>query len=180
MKKSIKVLIGVFCICALTAAFVGCSNNSVTKNINDAKEEINKKDYNKAEDDLQNAIDQDSTNKEANTLMEIVSNYQGAVTHYKDGEYMKAQKELNEIPTEYKDYAIKSDIDNLKHETAFQIDKSKDVNGYIKKAQQLIKENKYDDAENVIQMIDVNSPNKEQKNQINTMMTEISKHNDEN
>lgn len=179
MKKIIRILLGSAFMCVLAIALVGCNNNSVEKNIDAAKQAINNKEYNKAESALQNVIDQDSSNREAKELMNIVSNYEGAVLHYTAGEYKDALKELNEIPAEYKDYKIKDDIDNLKHEVAFQMDKAKDVTGYIKKAKDLIKKNKYDEAEKVIEMIDVNSPNKAQKEEINNLMTEISKHDDQ-
>ena len=178
MKNIIRLLLGSAFICTLAISLVGCNNNSISKNIDAAKDFINNKEYNKAESALENVIDQDSSNREAKQLMDIVSNYEGALAHYNAGEYKDAVKELNEIPVEYKDYKIKDDIDNLKHELAFQIDKTKDVNAYIKKAKELIAKNKYDEAEEVIEMIDVNAPNKAQRDEINNLMTEISKHDD--
>lgn len=159
LNKKMFLIIGAI---ILSLAFVGCGNSTVTKSLDEAKQDINNKDYSKAMDALQIVIDQDSNNKEANDLIQIVGNYNGAVIHYKDKEYTEAEKELNEITADYSNLAIKGDIDELKSEIAFQESKTKVVDGYINKATTLVKQKKYKEAEAEIKKIDVNSPSRKQ------------------
>ncbi|MGG7078637.1 hypothetical protein [Clostridium sardiniense] len=166
LNRKIFIIIGAI---VLSLAFVGCGNDMVTKSLNEAKQDINNKDYAKAMDALQIVIDQDSNNKEANDLMQILGNYNGAVIHYKDKEYKAAEKELNEITADYSNLAIKGDIDELKSEIAFQESKTKVVDEYINKATTLVKQKKYKEAEAEIKKIDVNSPSKKQLEKINTL-----------
>ena len=93
--------------------------------------------------------------------------------HYNDGEYEEANKELNEITADYSNLSIKSDIDELKSEIAFQESKTEVVDSYINTAAKLVKEKKYDEAKAEIEKIDVNSPNKEQKERVNDLLKEI-------
>ncbi len=153
----------------LSLAFVGCGNSTVTKALDEAKQDINNKDYAKAMDALEIVIDQDSNNKEANDLTQIVGNYNGALIHYKDKEYKAAEKELNEITADYSNLAIKGDIDELKSEIAFQESKAKVVDKYINNATKLVKQKKYKEAEAEIKKIDVNSPNKKQLEKIDAL-----------
>lgn len=153
----------------LSFAFVGCGNSTVTKALDEAKQDINNKDYAKAMDALEIVIDQDSNNKEANDLTQIVGNYNGALIHYKDKEYKAAEKELNEITADYSNIAIKGDIDELKSEIAFQESKAKVVDKYINNATKLVKQKKYKEAEAEIKKIDVNSPNKKQIGKIDAL-----------
>lgn len=166
LNKRIFIIIGAI---ILSLAFVGCGNDVVTKSLNEAKQDINNKDYAKAIDALEIVIDQDSNNKEANNLMQIVGNYNGAIVHYKAREYKAAEKELNEITADYSNLAIKGDIDELKSEIAFQESKTKVVDEYINKATTLIKQKKYKEADAEIKKIDVNSPSKKQLEKINTL-----------
>lgn len=167
-----KVLLAIGAV-VLSLIFVGCGNKSVNKMINEAKQDINDNEYEKAIDILQLAINQDPTNKEVNDLMQITQGYTGALMHYNDGEYEEAKKELNEITADYSKLSIKADIDELKSEIAFQESKTVVVNGYINTAAKLIKEKKYNKAKAEIEKIDVNAPNKEQKERIEALLKEI-------
>lgn len=153
----------------LSLAFVGCGNSEVTKMLDEAKQDINNQDYGKAMDTLEIVIDQDSNNKEANDLIQIVGNYNGALIHYKAGEYEASNKELNEITADYSNLAIKNDIDELKSEIEFQESKTQVVDGYINTATKLVKEKKYKEAEAEIKKIDLNSPNKEQMAKVDAL-----------
>lgn len=170
LNKKVFLAIGAV---VLSLVFVGCGNKSVNKMIGEAKQDINDNEYEKAVDLLQLAINQDPTNKEANDLMQIVQGYTGALMYYNDGEYEEANKELNEITADYSNLSIKSDIDELKSEIAFQESKTEVVDSYINTAAKLVKEKKYDEAKAEIEKIDVNSPNKEQKERVNDLLKEI-------
>lgn len=170
LNKKVFLAIGAV---VLSLVFVGCGNNSVNKMIGEAKQDISNNEYEKAVDVLQLAINQDPTNKEANDLMQITQGYTGALMHYNDGEYEEANKELNEITADYSKLSIKSDIDELKSEIAFQESKTEVVDSYINTAAKLVKEKKYDEAKAEIEKIDVNSPNKEQKERVNDLLKEI-------
>ncbi len=177
MKKLNRKISGIVAIVFLGLFLVGCQNSMVTKSIEQGKDYINNKQYMKAQDALDNALDQDSNNKEANTLMNIVSNYLDAVVNFKDGEYKKAEKKLNEIPVDYKNLAIKDDIDNLKSKITEMESKKKLNDEYIKKVQKLIKANKYKAAQNELNKINMKTLNKDQRNSVIELNKAINKNN---
>lgn len=168
-----KKLVGILGASIMAFALMGCGNNQVSDSLNSGKEALNNKQYEKAEDDFEIVLEQDPQNKEARILDQIVDNYLGAKDHFNDGEYREASQELKEIPNEYTDYKIKDDIDNLKNEVDFQMNKTGVVDGYIKKAEELVDQKKYDEAKKEIEKIDVNSPNQKQKEEINDINEDI-------
>ena len=177
MKKINRKISGIIAVVFLGLSLVGCQNSMVTKSIQEGKDYINNKQYMKAQDALQDALDQDSNNKEANMLMNIVSDYLGAVTHFQDGEYKKAEKELNEIPVEYKDFEIKDDIDNLKSKLTDIESKKQSNDAHIKKAQKFVKANKYKAAEDELKKIDMKTINKDQRGSIIELNKKINSNN---
>ncbi|MEG1003887.1 tetratricopeptide repeat protein [Clostridium sp.] len=174
MKKINKSLLAIISILIFSFALFGCDNKMVTKSLGEAKTDINEGDYDKAQDALQNVLDQDSTNKEALNLSDIISGYLGAVDHFNDREYDEAQKEIDKLPKNYIDYGIKDNVENLKNEIVFQKSKTKAVDGFIATAQNLVNDKKYKEAEAEIKKIDVNSPSKAQKEKIDKLNKIIS------
>lgn len=169
MRNFNKKMLAVLTILVFSFALFGCTNSVVKNSLDSAKEDINKGEYNKAQDALQTVLDQDSNNKEAQDLMNIIADYLGAVDHFNSREYDEAQAELDKLPKDYVDCGIKDNVINLQNEIVYQKAKAKAVDGFINTAQKLVDEKKYKEAEAEIKMIDVNSPSKEQIEKINKL-----------
>lgn len=169
MRNFNKKMLAVLTILVFSFALFGCTNSVVKNSLDSAKEDINKGEYNKAQDALQTVLDQDSNNKEAQDLMNIIADYLGAVDHFNSREYDEAQAELDKLPKDYVDCGIKDNVVNLQNEIVYQKAKAKAVDGFINTAQKLVDEKKYKEAEAEIKMIDVNSPSKEQIEKINKL-----------
>lgn len=167
MRNFNKKMLAVLTILVFSFALFGCTNSVVENSLDSAKEDINKGEYDKAQDALQTVLDQDSNNKEAQDLMNIIGDYLGAVDHFNSREYDAAQAELDKLPKDYVDCGIKDNVVNLQNEIVYQKAKAKAVDGFINTAQKLVNEKKYKEAE--IKMIDVNSPSKEQIEKINKL-----------
>ena len=94
--------------------FVGCGNSVVKQSIEQAKNAIESKEYHKALASLELALDEDKDNEEANKIYSIVDGYQKAKKLVDENKIIEAKEIIDGINSDYINYAIKEDIDNLK------------------------------------------------------------------
>ncbi|MDZ7548543.1 hypothetical protein, partial [Clostridium perfringens] len=105
-----KLIPMIIMIIAFTLGLVGCGNSIVKNSIEQAKTEIESKEYDKALASLQLALDEDKDHEEANKLYSIVDEYQKAKKLVDENKIYESKKVLDEIDTEYVNYGIKEDI----------------------------------------------------------------------
>ena len=110
MKRKISIIV----LLMMSLIFVGCGNSVVKKSIEQAKTAIESKEYDKALASLQLALDEDKDNEEANTLYSIVDGYQKAKKLVDENKITEAKEIIDGINSDYINYSIKDDIDNLK------------------------------------------------------------------
>lgn len=139
-KKLISI---VFAVLMTGLTLVGCGNNMVKKSIEQAKVLMESKDYEKAILSLEMALDEDSKNKEANKLYNIINGYQDAKLAKEEDNIKKASSILDAIDKEYVNYSIKNDIDSLKQEVEKHLKETEKVDDLLIKADNLFNKKKY-------------------------------------
>lgn len=111
MKKKVAISI-LFMVFVL--GLVGCTNNLSKEAINQCKQALENKEYDKALASLDIALDKDSKNQEASTMKSIINDYLTAKEYLKQAKVEEAEKALKGINSQYSEYSIKDDINNLK------------------------------------------------------------------
>ncbi|MCC3865666.1 hypothetical protein K0040_15490 [Terrisporobacter petrolearius] len=139
-KKLISI---VFAVLMTGLTLVGCGNNMVKKSIEQAKVLMESKEYEKAILSLEMALDEDSKNKEANKLYNIINGYQDAKLAKEEDNIKEASSILDAIDKEYMNYSIKKDIDSLKQEVEKHLKETEKVDDLLIKADNLFNKKKY-------------------------------------
>ena len=62
---------------------------------------------------LELLLEENNEHKEANCLYTIISDYVSAKNLYEDGQLEEAKQVINQIDSQYMNYQIKEDVDNL-------------------------------------------------------------------
>ncbi len=108
--------------------------------------------YDEAETMFKAVLETDPKNAEANTLYQIVYNYNRSAKKIQSGKYEDAREFFDEIPLDYENYSIKTDIENLDEEiSGFEI-----AYRSFEQVQQHMSEGRYEDALDTISLIDKN------------------------
>ena len=92
-----------------------------------------------------------------------MKSYKNAQNALKENNIEEAKKVLDGIDNEYSDYAIKEDIDLLKNQVKEKFKEVEAINNNISKLEALIWDNKYDEAKTLIEEVNENLLNEEQK-----------------
>lgn len=93
---------------------LGCTNSLSKEAINQGKQALENKEYDKALASLDIALDKDSKNQEASTMKSIINDYLASKEYLKQAKVEEAEKALKGINSQYSEYSIKDDINNLK------------------------------------------------------------------
>ena len=146
-KKLISI---VFVVLMTGLTLVGCGNNMVKKSIEQAKVLMESKEYEKAILSLEMALDEDSKNKEANKLYNIINGYQEAKLAKEEDNIKEARSILDAIDKEYVNYSIKKDIDSLKQEVEKHLKETEKVDDLLIKADNLFNKKKYGECKDYL------------------------------
>ncbi|MBU3196737.1 hypothetical protein KPL26_08620 [Clostridium algidicarnis] len=111
MKKKVVISI-LFMVFSL--GLLGCTNSLSKEAINQGKQALENKEYDKALASLDIALDKDSKNQEASTMKSIINDYLASKEYLKQAKVEEAEKALKGINSQYSEYSIKDDINNLK------------------------------------------------------------------
>lgn len=168
-----KLITIIMIICMISLIVTGCENNIVEKSIDQAKRQIESKEYDKALISLQTALDEEKESKEASELFSIVNNYQKAKELAIDGNYEEAKKVIDKIDSKYMNYAIRDDVELLKQQIKDRIKESELVNDNLSKLLILIDEKNYEDSNILVEEIYKSVLNQEQKNKLDVLKARI-------
>lgn len=164
MKKELKMTLYLCCI--IFAIFVnvyGCTSK-VNTYIQEGKLALNNAEYNDALDDFNKALNEDKENNEAKNLRDIIIKYDEAKNLYEENNLESALKAIESTPKEYKDYNIRNELGVLKDKIIIKLGNREKVDEEIENAENLIKNNEYREAKDIIKMIknkDLNSVQEE-------------------
>ncbi|GIM29366.1 hypothetical protein CPJCM30710_20320 [Clostridium polyendosporum] len=160
MKKYLSILI--FCI----VIFTGCSSRLADKAIEQGKLELSNKEYDKAVASFQLALDEDSNNKEAKELKDIIDGYLKAKKAYDNNNLDESKKLVEGINEKYMNLSIKDDIDKLKADIKDAQQTIAEINQSIEKLNILVNDKKYDEAKALSQELNGKHLSDEQRGKL--------------
>jgi uncharacterized protein YecT (DUF1311 family) len=169
MKKITTAII----LMLLALSLTGCGNNIVKKSMEQANTAIESGNYDKALIAIELALDEDRGNEKAKKIYSILEGYQKAQKSLEENNIDKAKKVLDGIDGEYSNYAIKKDIDSLKNKVEKKFKEVEAINNNLTKLKGLIGAKKYDEAKTLIEGINKNLLNEEQKNKVDELSSKI-------
>lgn len=146
MKRKISIIV----LLMMSLIFVGCGNSVVKKSIEQAKTAIESKEYDKALASLQLALDEDKDNEEANTLYSIVDGYQKAKKLVDENKITEAKEIIEGINSDYINYSIKDDIDNLKIQIDNYLKEVENIAALLNEAETMFNNKQYAECKNHI------------------------------
>lgn len=146
MKRKILIIV----LLMMSLIFVGCGNSVVKKSIEQAKTAIESKEYDKALASLQLALDEDKDNEEANTLYSIVDGYQKAKKLVDENKITEAKEIIDGINSDYINYSIKDDIDNLKIQIDNYLKEVENIAALLNEAETMFNNKQYAECKNHI------------------------------
>lgn len=147
MKSKILSIVGVLMIGLI---FVGCGNSVVKKSIEQAKNAIESKEYDKALASLELALDEDKDNEEANKIYSIVDGYQKSKKLVDENKITEAKEIIEGINSDYISYAIKDDIDNLKSKINNYLKEVENITALLNEAENMFNNKQYAECKNHI------------------------------
>ncbi len=106
--KHIKIIL----LCCMALFLTSCI--STNKNYEEGLSNLEIKDYVAAEASFKKALDAGYNKNNINEIYTIVSEYNIAINHYDEGNYVEAGTHADKIPHSYSEYSIGADIDDLK------------------------------------------------------------------
>ena len=139
--KKIKLI---FITLLLSISTVGCVNTTSNKAIEQGKLAMASKEYDKALGLFQLAIDEGNKDEDVLKMFKIINKYNEVKDSFNEGKVEEAKKLINEINVEYKNYAIKDDVDKLKKEINEKYKDSEKIKLEIGKLDTLFENKKYD------------------------------------
>lgn len=174
MKKELKMTLYLGCIIFINVNVYGCESR-VNKYIQEGKLALNNAEYNDALDDFNKALEEDKENNEAKTLSDIIINYNEAEILYEENNLEGALKSIESIPKEYEDYNIRNDLGTLKDKIRIKLGNKEKVDEEIENAQNLIKNNEYREAKDILKIIRNKELTSTQEEKIEDIMEIINK-----
>lgn len=171
MKKNNKVIIiSIVVILIIVGGIFGFykyKENKIQNMVNKGVEYLNQKEYEKAITAFDFVLEEKSNDTEALQLKGIIGKYLEAKKLFDNGNIEEANKLINEIGEEGSNYkGFNSDVNNLKDQITTYMKKIQEINDYINKAKDLIKEKKYNDAKTIIEKLEKDKLNDNQKKEI--------------
>ncbi|WP_338627042.1 hypothetical protein QJR52_15180 [Clostridium baratii] len=175
MKKKLKIILSLFFIVfAINVNVYGCANR-VNKYIQEGKLALNNAEYNDAMDDFDKALNEDKENKEAKNLRDIIIKYNEAKRLYEEDNLESALKSIENTPKEYENYNIRNELGALKDKIRIKLGNKEKVDEEIKNAQNLIKNNQYREAKDILKIIRNKDLTSTQEEKIEDIMEIINK-----
>ena len=163
MKRNIKALMLGVLITILTLNLIACSSSS-NKALDKGKELINEGQYEKAVVSLELALDQNSKNKEAKELKDMIENYLEASKSLEEGKIRKAEVKIQNVGEKYNDFPnFKQCVDALKKNIDEKSEYDKDIKSDMEKLEKFIENKNYSDAVLLTKSLDGRVRTKEQK-----------------
>lgn len=133
----------------LSLFIVGCSANSTSiKAVEEGKIALVSKEYDKAKDLFKLALNEDSNNSEAESLLDLTINYIDLIAIIENNEFDKVDELISKIENNSELDIIKEQFSEIKNSI---VDKKEKFSEYVKQVEaieSLLSENKIDDAKN--------------------------------
>ena len=91
-------------------------------------------------------LEENNENEEANCLYTIISDYVSAKNLYEEGQLEEAKQVINQIDSQYMNYQIKEDVDNLNEMIEHKLSIYHEIEHYLVEAKSLLENEEFDDC----------------------------------
>lgn len=91
-------------------------------------------------------LEENNEHKEANCLYTIISDYVSAKNLYEEGQLEEAKQVINQIDSQYMNYQIKEDVDNLNEMIENKLSIYNEIEHYLVEAKSLLENEEFDDC----------------------------------
>lgn len=91
-------------------------------------------------------LEENNEHKEANCLYTIISDYVSAKNLYEEGQLEEAKQVINQIDSQYMNYQIKEDVDNLNEMIEHKLSIYHEIEHYLVEAKSLLENEQFDDC----------------------------------
>lgn len=91
-------------------------------------------------------LEENNEHKEANCLYTIISDYVSAKNLYEEGQLEEAKQVINQIDSQYMNYQIKEDVDNLNEMIEHKLSIYHEIEHYLVEAKSLLENEEFDDC----------------------------------
>lgn len=91
-------------------------------------------------------LEENNEHKEANCLYTIISDYVSAKNLYEEGQLEEAKQVINQIDSQYMNYQIKEDVDNLNEMIENKLSIYHEIEHYLVEAKSLLENEEFDDC----------------------------------
>ncbi|MBQ1769262.1 MAG: hypothetical protein IIZ99_01000 [Turicibacter sp.] len=91
-------------------------------------------------------LEENNEHKEANCLYTIISDYVSAKNLYEEGQLEEAKQVINQIDSQYMNYQIKEDVDNLNEMIEHKLSIYHEIEHYLVEAKSLLESEEFDDC----------------------------------
>ncbi|MGG7078411.1 lysozyme inhibitor LprI family protein [Clostridium sardiniense] len=169
--KEYKIIIVILVIAILGGTgFFLYRTSSTNKAVKKGIELISQKQYEKALISFDLILEDDSDNTKASELKDMVEKYLEAKKLFDEGKLTEAKSEIESINKSYSNYnSLKEDINALENKINEEINSNKDIDNNINKVRELINENNFDEAKRVIENLEKQELDENQKQQISDL-----------
>ena len=95
---------------------------------------------------LELVLEENNEHEEANCLYTIISDYVSAKNLYEEGQLEEAKQIINQIDSQYMNYQIKEDVDNLNEMIENKLSIYNEIEHYLVEAKSLLEKEQFDDC----------------------------------
>ncbi|MEG2235961.1 MAG: hypothetical protein RR144_05955 [Clostridia bacterium] len=174
MKNKKIIALTVVGIIGITT-LIGCKSGEIKRQLESGITALNDGKYDEAKEDFEEVIREDKNNGQAQNIITIIDNYENAKKALEQNKISEVKEYISKIPKEYTNYSIKDDIDKIKGEVDKKDKIIKDIDAKLQNIDSLIKDKKYEEAQNEADKIDIKDAFKEQKDKLNNYNKIINK-----
>ncbi len=174
MVKKIRFIILMGIIIGVMFSLMGCKSSETKKYIGKGKELIEQGEYEKGLVTIEMALDDDSENAETISLKEMIMAYLDGKAAFQDNNLELAKDNIYKVNSEYGEYKhLKKDVEELRFDIDNAIKLREEINISIEKVNNLVKTKKYEEADKLIEEINLKELSDEQRGRTTELKTRV-------
>lgn len=162
------ILIGV-----ASSLLFGCNSKKIKEKMESGINNLNSGKYEEAVTDFNDVLKLDKNNKEAENLVSITTNYEEAKKSFENNDLKSANTFIEKIPSDYTNYKIKDNIEELKNDIKVKSDNIKKTDKELSDVSNLLVNNKLDEARKKLLNINMKDANKDQKEKADKIVKQL-------
>lgn len=173
LKINKRLLLTIILIGVVSSVLFGCNSKEIKEKMEAGINNLNNGNYEEAESNFNDVLKLDKDNKEAEKIVSIITNYEDAKKSFENNDLNSANTFIEKIPSDYTNYKIKDNIEELKNDIKVKSDNIKKIDDELNNINNLVINNKLDEAKNKITNINIKYATKEQKEKADKIVKQL-------